>query len=140
MEQHRRIFIAVSVMVLKGGCILWGKRKGGSFDGYYAFPGGHLEEGETFKECARRETQEECGIEIKNVRFQCVVNFVSRRHYVHVQMVADWKNGEPRRLEPDEHEEWIWRPLAEIPRPTFPPCEVALLGLTTKRRYYELRQ
>ena len=40
----------------------------------YAFPGGHLEYMESFEQCARRETLEECGIEIERIRFQFVAN------------------------------------------------------------------
>ena len=37
----------------------------GYSDNVYHFPGGHLEEGEKFSECLKREIMEECGIEIK---------------------------------------------------------------------------
>lgn len=36
----------------------------GNENNIYQFPGGHLEEGETFEECLKREVMEETGIEI----------------------------------------------------------------------------
>lgn len=36
----------------------------------YQFPGGHLEEGETFEECIKREVLEETGIYIKDAEIQ----------------------------------------------------------------------
>ena len=39
----------------------------GYSDNVYHFPGGHLEEGEKFSECLKREIMEECGIEIKKM-------------------------------------------------------------------------
>ena len=38
----------------------------GNENNIYQFPGGHLEENETFKECLKREVLEETGIEIDN--------------------------------------------------------------------------
>ena len=38
----------------------------GNENNIFQFPGGHLEEGETFEECLKREVMEETGIEINN--------------------------------------------------------------------------
>jgi len=44
--------------------------------GEWSFPGGHLEYMESFEDCAKRETREECGIEITNIRFQFLSNVI----------------------------------------------------------------
>ncbi len=62
--------VGIGVMILKDGKVLLGKRKGSHGAGQYAFPGGHLEYMESFEDCARRETREECGIEIQNIPVQ----------------------------------------------------------------------
>lgn len=41
--------------------VLLVRRRGGKASGYWAFPGGHLEDGETAEEAARREVTEETG-------------------------------------------------------------------------------
>ena len=56
--------VGVGVMILKGGKVLLGKRKGSHGQGEYAFPGGHMEYLVGIEETARREVLEECGIEI----------------------------------------------------------------------------
>lgn len=66
--------VGVGVMVLKDGKVLLSKRKGSHGSGEYAFPSGHLEYMEGFEECARRETKEECGIEIQNIKFLFLAN------------------------------------------------------------------
>lgn len=66
--------VGVGVFVMRNGQVLIGKRKGAHGEGEYSFPGGHLEYMESFEGCARRETQEETGIEIQNIRFQFLLN------------------------------------------------------------------
>lgn len=108
-------------MIFRDGKILLGKRKGSHGEGEYAFPGGHLEYMELFEECAQRETAEECGIEIENVRFQFAssVTAYAPKHYVHIGMIADWKSGEPVLLEPEKCESWGWYDLEDLPKPMF---------------------
>ena len=83
--------IGRGVMIFKDGKVLVSKRKGSHGSGEYAFPGGHLEYKETFEQCAIRETREECGIEIKNVRFLYLTNLTKYlpKHYVQIGMIAD---------------------------------------------------
>lgn len=96
--------VGVGVMIFKNGKILLHKRRGSHGEGEHSFPGGHLEYMESFEECARRETKEEAGIEIKNIRFQYLANVkeYTPKHYVHVGLVADWLSGEPKVMEPEE--------------------------------------
>lgn len=57
--------------------------------GEWALPGGHLEFGESFEACARREVQEETGLLLEGEpAFEYAVNsvFDERRHYVTVFM------------------------------------------------------
>jgi 8-oxo-dGTP diphosphatase len=54
--------------------ILLGRRKGGSGEGTWSLPGGHLEVGESFEECARREVMEETALPLHNIRFTTVNN------------------------------------------------------------------
>jgi 8-oxo-dGTP diphosphatase len=51
---HDRPLIGVAVIVIKDDKILLGKRKNSHGAGTWALPGGHLEFGESIKDCARR--------------------------------------------------------------------------------------
>jgi len=126
-------------MILKDGKVMLGKRKGSHGEGEYAFPGGHLEYMESFENCAKRETVEECGIKIHNVRFQFLANIkkYAPKHYVHVGVIADWKNGEPKVLEPEKRESWEWYDLAELPEPMFEMCTMAFESYETGQNYYD---
>lgn len=116
--------VGVGVMIMKDGKVLLGRRKGSHGEGEYSFPGGHLEYMESFEDCARRETYEESGLEITNVRFQFLSNVTkyAPKHYVHVGLIADWQSGEPQLLEPNRNEDWGWYDLEHLPEPLFGMC------------------
>lgn len=61
------------IIVNPQGEILLGKRCG-SHAPFWSIPGGHLEAGETFEQCARREIAEETGLLIDPPRFVGVSN------------------------------------------------------------------
>lgn len=113
--------VGVGVMVIKEGKVLLGKRIGGNGHGKFAGTGGHLEHSESFEACARRETLEEAGIEITNVRFLCLSNFMDPHHYVDIGLIADWHSGELECREPHKCEGWGWYDLDDLPEPLFVP-------------------
>ncbi len=131
--------VGIGVMVVKAGAVLLGQRKGSHGAGEYAFPGGHLEYLESFEQCAKRETQEECGIAIENIRFQFVANVTTYtpKHYVHIGLVADWQRGTPELREPASSGPWAWYDLAHLPQPLFEMCRLAIDSYRTGRPYYD---
>lgn len=129
--------VGVGVMILRNGKVLLGLRKGSHGTDEWAFPGGHLEWMETFEDCAKRETLEECGIEIQNVRFQLLANLRQYRpkHYVHVGLIADWKSGEPSVLEPIKCKAWKWYGLEKLPE-LFAASQFGIEAYKTGRNYF----
>lgn len=113
--------IGVGVMIFKDNKILLGKRKNAHGAGEYTWPGGHMEYMESFEQTIRRETKEETGLEITNVKFLRVLNLkaYTPKHYVDILMTADWKSGEPKVLEPNTCEGWDWYDINDLPEPLF---------------------
>jgi 8-oxo-dGTP diphosphatase len=140
IDDHKKPKVGVGVMIFRDGKILLGKRKGSHGDGEYAFPGGHLEYMESFDNCARREVGEECGIKIKNIRFQLLANLTmyAPKHYVHVGLLAEWESGEPKVLEPNSSESWNWHELNELPQPLFATCELAINSYRQGENYFDI--
>lgn len=132
--------VGVGIMIFKEGKVLVAKRKGSHGEGEYSFPGGHLENMESFEHCARREIREECGIEIQNIRFLCLANVIkyNPKHYVHIGLAADWKSGEPQILEPDRNDEWGWFDLNSLPSPFFEMAKLQVEAYRTNQIYFDI--
>jgi 8-oxo-dGTP diphosphatase len=116
-----RPLVGISVLVVKQGGLLLGKRRGSHGDGEYACPGGHLEHLESFQICGAREVLEETGIEIGPLRFLRVLNATqyAPKHYVDLAFVAEWRAGEPEVREPDKVDRWDWYAIDDLPSPLF---------------------
>lgn len=140
MENTERPKTGVGVMIFKDGKILLARRRGSHGAGEYAFPGGHLEYMESFEDCARRETREECGIEIENIRFQLLANVThyAPRHDIYISVAADWKSGEPSVLEPNKSESWGWYDTDHLPEPMFAFCTLSIQSHKTGQSYFDI--
>ena len=140
MSEQDRPKVGVSLMIIKDGKVLLGKRLGSHGAGQYAFPGGHLEYLESFATCAKREVAEECGIEVKNIRFQLLANTVENvpKHYVHVGLLADWAGGEPEVREPEKCESWKWYELDKLPEPIFSLSKLSLDNYKNGKNYFDI--
>jgi 8-oxo-dGTP diphosphatase len=141
MEENKELRpkVGIGVMIIKNGKVLMGKRKNAHGDGEYAWPGGHMEYMESFEECAKRETLEETGIEIGNVRLLRLMNLKAYppKHYVDIALVADWKSGEPKICEPEKIEGWDWYDLNNLPQPVFYTIPSYIESYKTGRTFYD---
>ncbi|MDP2631484.1 MAG: NUDIX domain-containing protein [Candidatus Uhrbacteria bacterium] len=129
MDESRRPKVGVGVLIVKDGMVLFGKRIGAG-GGKWSTPGGHLEWFESFEQCARRETMEEAGVEIDNIRHVHTTNDCGHEegvHYITVWMVADWKSGEVQNCEPHKCEGWHWFDWGDLPEPLLLSNENLLL-------------
>lgn len=78
---HQPVFMAAAgaLVINEKNQLLLEKRKD---NGYWAYPGGTMELGETFEECAMREVLEETGLILKDMKFFCVASG-EKRHVVY---------------------------------------------------------
>jgi 8-oxo-dGTP diphosphatase len=120
VSDSERPRVGIGVLVVRDDLILLGKRCGEHIPGYYAAPGGHLEFGESFVECAKREVLEETGLVAQNVQFLMIGNYrFGTKHYVDIDMLAECPDGEPVAMEPDKCAEWKWYHRDSLPSPLF---------------------
>jgi 8-oxo-dGTP diphosphatase len=92
----KRPQVGVGVFIKKDGKILVGKRKGSHGAGTWALPGGHLEPGESFDACCKREVLEETGLIIKNVSPVVFTNDIFHdegRHYITLFFKGEYESA-----------------------------------------------
>lgn len=137
--EKQRPKVGLGVMIFKNGKVLLGKRKNAHGAGEYAWPGGHLEFGESFESCAKRETMEEAGISIKNIRFLRLMNFkqYADKHYADIGLIADWESGEPKVMEPEKCEGWDWYDMEKLPQPLFGPVPSYIESYRTGKNFFD---
>ena len=98
--------------------ILLQQRSGtGYLDGYWDFPSGHVELGESLRDTAVRETKEEIGVDISldNLELVHIEQFFVERNYVNYTFeVRSWK-GDPRICEPEKCSAIEWFAIDKLP-------------------------
>ncbi|GFZ16165.1 nudix hydrolase 1 [Actinidia rufa] len=129
--------VGVAVFLLKEGRkVLLGRRLSSIGYNTFALPGGHLEFGESFEECAAREMKEETGLDIENIEFLTVTNNCfsegakPRVHLVCIFMRAVLANPQqvPQNIEPEKCGGWDWYDWNNLPKPLFGPLETMVQG------------
>ena len=118
------------IIVNQQGQILIGKRKN-SHAPYYSIPGGHMELGETFSQCAIREVEEETGLTIYKPQVIAVTNNLSTyhesgKHYISVALLTTEFSGELTLIEPNKCEGWLWVDPTQVPSPQFDASEQSI--------------
>lgn len=129
MPEYPRV--GVGVIVTKGDCVLLIKRKGVHGQGTWSTPGGHLEFGESPEVCAARETMEETGVEVANLRALGFTNDLfeeSGLHYITLWMRGAYASGQATVAAPYEASEVAWVPWDALPEPLFLPLGHLLRG------------
>ncbi|HBN8230902.1 TPA: NUDIX domain-containing protein [Pseudomonas aeruginosa] len=115
--------VGVGVLVMRGGRVLLGRRKGSHGAGSWSAPGGHLEFGETPEDCARREALEETGLALSDLRHGPFSNdLFEGRHYLTVFILAACaEDAQAQVMEPDKCEGWAWFDWDDLPQQLFAP-------------------
>jgi 8-oxo-dGTP diphosphatase len=103
------------------GCVLISQRIASHGKGGYQLPGGHLEYGESFEECASRELKEETNIDCLSFKLIHVTNSIFEKedggpkHYVTLFMRARIDDDSKLKcMEPDKNSEWIWTKWTDL--------------------------
>jgi len=131
----KRVQVGVGVFVKRNEKILVGKRRGSHGAGTWALPGGHLEPGESFETCCKREVLEETGLIINNISPVVFTNDVFHDegfHYITLFFKGEYESGEAIVAEPRHCEEWRWVSPDHIPQPIFLPLSNALKEIERK--------
>jgi 8-oxo-dGTP diphosphatase len=115
--QAERVVVDVAVGVLMQGeeFLLTSRPEGKVYAGYWEFPGGKLESGESVEQALRRELQEELGITIGQAQVwkTQMVDYPHALVRLHFCKVWEWQ-GELQMREAQSHA-WQTLPVAVVP-------------------------
>lgn len=134
---------AVGVVLLEGDEILLIRRGKEPMRGRWSLPGGAVELGETVRQAAERETQEECGVEIRATEVIEVLDAITpddegrvRFHYILTELLADYVRGMPAAS--SDALEACWFPLDQIGDLDILPITVKVIraGADLQRRIH----
>lgn len=118
-DERTPVDVAVGVLINRNGEFLMTSRPEGKvYAGYWEFPGGKLEAGETVDAALRRELIEEIGVEIGHVepwRTE-VFDYPHARVRLHFCKVFEWRGD----FEMREHQSMAWQRLPVQVAPVLP--------------------
>ncbi len=119
MTDRKHTEVAVGILVRADGALLFTSRpEGKPYAGYWEFPGGKLESGETVEEALRRELEEELGVTIGRAEIWRVTehDYPHALVRLHWCLVRDW-TGE---FEMRESQNMSWEFLPATVSPILP--------------------
>jgi 8-oxo-dGTP diphosphatase len=124
--------VAVGILMKANGDILLAQRPAGKpYAGYWEFPGGKVEAGETILDALKREFVEELGVTLRSAEPWCGVEYVYPHAHVrlHFYISRAWE-GEPQSL---ELQAFAWQGKLDV-EPML-PATLPLIEWLNKVRY-----
>jgi 8-oxo-dGTP diphosphatase len=116
---ERHPSVGVGVVLRRNGLVLVGLRRSGIQPGTWGLPGGHLDFGETWEACGRRETREETGLDLVEPRFLGATETFApdgSSHEITI-FLEGHAQGELRNPAPEETVRWEWHRWDALPAP-----------------------
>ena len=120
-------YVAVGVIRYNNKILIARRIENGFLGGLWEFPGGKIIDGETAKNCIKRETMEELGISVAPTKFIKQI----QHEYTHFSITldayfCDYLSGSPRSI---GCADWKWIALEEIYKLPFPRANHKLFGV-----------
>lgn len=142
-ERNKNLPAALLILMKGDKTLLTRRFNTGYADGNYSMVGGHVERGETFKQCIIREAQEEIGILLRHddLEFIHVMHrndgTATDNEWVDVFFIAKQWQGEPQNKEPHKCDDLSWFSLDNLPKNIIPFVVQVLDGVKNKIYYSE---
>jgi 8-oxo-dGTP diphosphatase len=134
--QRKLVEVAVGVLLRADGAFLLTSRpEGKPYAGYWEFPGGKLEAGESVQQALARELQEELGIEIAAAQpwNAETVDYPHALVRLHFCKVFDWSGD----LQMREGQSFAWQQLPVTVQPVLPGTLPVLQWFAAERGFHD---
>jgi mutator protein MutT len=122
------IVVAAAIIERDGRFLITTRQKGVHLEGYWEFPGGKCDPGETIAACVSRELREELDVEVDVGNEVFTTSHAYPDRTVELHFVACRLRGDPR---PQVGQELRWAAREELSRLEFPPADAELIHLLT---------
>ncbi len=130
MDGKAVIQVAAAVIERRGRYLIARRRADAHLSGYWEFPGGKREAGETFEACVRREVLEELGVEITVLRPLIVTRHEYPEKIVELHFfTCSLSHGDPQALDCLDVR---WVKSEELAEYSFPPADAPVIAQLTK--------
>ena len=119
------IDVAAGLVIREGRLLIAQRPSGSHLAGFWEFPGGKLEPGETWEDCLIRELKEELGIHVRFIRWFSEVTHPYPDRIIRLRFgVCRWVSDEPQAL---GCAAFAWVLPGELSHFRFPPADTELL-------------
>ena len=125
MIKDRHKEVPASYLILRQGnkILLQRRFNTGYEDGKYSLPAGHVDRGETFTQCVKREAKEEIGIDLDadDLKASHLMNRFSGTEWgdlayrIDLFFVSEKWQGKPEIKEPDKCDDLSWFDIDKLP-------------------------
>ena len=120
------VIVAAAIIRREGKVLLTKRLPGAHLAGYWEFPGGKLEEGESPEAALVRECREECGIEVRPVDiFQVTFYRYPKKDVLLLFYDCVLEAGDVQNIQVAEH---VWCAPSEIASYVLPPADVEVVA------------
>jgi len=124
-DPRKRIDAAIAIVRRDGRILLCQRKADDTFGGYWEFPGGKVEPGESLQDCLRRELREEIEIEVRPTRDLPHIDHQYPDALVRLHpFLCDHVRGEPQLI---ECQQAVWISPGELRKYTLPPANEQLI-------------
>jgi len=125
------IVVAAAVVERDGRVLVTRRLPGTHLEGYWEFPGGKCEPGETLEACLRRELQEELAVDATVGPEILVTSHTDTERRVELHFFSVTLGGEPA---PQLGQEMQWTTGDSLSGLAFPPADDELIALLTRQK------
>lgn len=125
----KSIRVAAAV-IRRGDAVLIARRRAGSLAGFWEFPGGKIENGESVEACLARELFEELSVRVEVGRYLGTSRYAYPE--LEVELIAHWARLASGELAPVDHDAVAWVAPAELAHYRLAPADVPFIAMIEK--------